>query len=144
MREFEAHLAEAGVSIDAFMVPDIRKYASRLIDRGENTMERFVALARYAYIAGLNEVYIYFTAMLGGREVLPSIASELATAAGEPVRDAVFDNVALPPLGSPPEEFPTVTARLVANLQSLGSSTCHRVLACNHHGIPLELSLIHI
>jgi hypothetical protein len=138
VREFEAYLADTGVSLASFTVPDLRNYASSLIDLNENTMERFLALARYAYVAGLNEVFIYFTAMLGGREVLPSIAAELAKVAGEQARDAIFTGVELPPLGSPPEQFPEVTARLVDRLLGLGQDTCHKVLACNHHGIPVE------
>jgi hypothetical protein len=70
--------------------------------------------------------------------VLPSIAKETASVAGETTRDEVFSDVELPPLGSPPEEFPEVTAHLVGKLLDLGRDTCHRILACNHHGIPLE------
>jgi hypothetical protein len=136
--EFEAYLAGRGVGIDSFTVADVRDYAATLIDGKKNTMERLLALARYAYAAGLNEVFIYFTAILGGREVLPSIAERLALIAGEQARDEVFRDIEAPPLGSPPEKFPPVTSLLVNRLLRLGPETCHAVLAHNHHRIPVE------
>ena len=138
VREFEAYLAEAGLSLDSFTVSDLKNYASRLIENQKNTMERFLALARYAYMAGLNEVFVYFTAILGGREVIPSISERLKSLAGEETRDNVFREIELPPLGSPPEELPEVTSRLLGRLQELGVETCRSVLAYNHHGIPHE------
>lgn len=138
VREFEGYLAEAGLSLDSFTVSDLKGYASRLIENRKNSMERFLALARYAYMAGLNEVFVYFTAMLGGREVLPSISERLTSLAGGETRDGVFEDIELPPLGSPPEEFPEVTSRLLGRLQELGVETCRSVLAYNHHGIPRE------
>jgi hypothetical protein len=136
--EFEAYLAEMGAGLDSFTVADLRNYVSKLIDAKKNSMERLLALARYAYMAGLNEVFIYFTAILGGREVLPSIAERVAVLAGEKARDEVFSDIEAPPLGSPPEEFPHVTNRLVGRLLDLGPKTCHDVLAYNHHGVPVE------
>ena len=78
VREFEAYLAEKGMGLESLTVTDLKNYIARLIDSNRNSMERLLALARYAYMAGLNEVFIYFTAILGGREVLPSIARRVA------------------------------------------------------------------
>jgi hypothetical protein len=138
VKEFGGYLAETGVGLESFTVTDLKNYAARLIAAEKNSMERLLALARYAYMAGLNEVFIYFTAILGGREVLPSIADRIAALAGEKIRDDIFEDLEPPALGSPPEEFPPVTARLIERLQKLGPETCHAVLAFNHHGVPKE------
>jgi hypothetical protein len=136
--DFEMYLAGAGKSLEQVEVDDIRGYLSGLIAEERNTWDRLVALARYLYITGENEAYIYFTAVLNGREVLPSISRRLAEIAGEETRRAVFEGVELPPLGCAPEAFPPVTALLMERLMALGPETCHRVLAGNHHGIPVE------
>lgn len=138
VKEFEAYLAETGVGLESLTLPDLKNYIARLIDARKNSMDRLLALARYAYMAGLNEVFIYFTAILGGREILPSIAERVATLAGDMTRDQIFKDIEVPPLGSPPEEFPPVTARLMDRLLELGPETCHAVLAHNHHGVPVE------
>ena len=106
VKEFERHLAAKGKGLDALDVSNVRQYAAILISEEKNTMERFLALARYVYMTGLNEVFIYFTAILNGREVLPSISGRLVSIAGEAARDKVFRDVDLPPLGSPPEAVP--------------------------------------
>jgi hypothetical protein len=138
VREFEEYLVGRGKGLESVVVHEVKEYASRLIAEKKNTMERFVALARYVYVMGFNEVYIYFTSILGGREVLPSISERLASVAGEAARDKVFEGIEAPPLGSPPDEFPGVTHRLVNRLRELDPETCHNVLAGNHHGVPVE------
>ena len=66
------------------------------------------------------------------------LAERLASIAGETARDEIFEGIEAPPLGSPPEKFPEVTSLLVERLQRLGAEACHRVLAGNHHRIPVE------
>lgn len=136
--EFEKHLIGKGKSLESADVSDVKEYTSLLMAENKNTMDRFIALARYVYMIGLNEVFIYFTSIIGGREVPPSISERLASVAGEKVRDEVFDGIEYPPLGSPPESFPQVTRLLVSRLLALGPEVCHNVLAGNHHGIPVE------
>jgi hypothetical protein len=138
VKEFEKYLAPRGKDLGTVDVDDIRAYAAELIADGKNTMDRFLALARYVYMVGLNDVYIYFTAILGGREVVASISDKLAAVAGEDTRNSVFEDILLPPLGSVPEEYPAVTARLVDRLQELGTAACREVLTDNHHGIPVQ------
>jgi hypothetical protein len=138
VREFEAHLIGTGKSLEAFSVSDLKEYVAGLVADEQNTMERLLALARYAYVTGLNTVFIYFTSIIGGREVVPSISEKLAAVAGEQTRDAVFDGLEMPPLGSPPDAYPRITDTLVGRLKDLGPETCYTVLADNHHGVPVE------
>ncbi len=138
VREFEMFLAGGGKSLEEAEVSDIKAYIAGLIARELNTWDRLVALARYFYIADDGDIYIYFTTILHGREVFPSIAKRLAEIAGEDVRDKVFEGLELPPLGSPPKATPAVTALLVERLMALGPGVAHKVLAGNHHGIPVE------
>jgi hypothetical protein len=138
VREFEEYLAGGAKTLEAFDVYDLKQYLAALVADEKNTMDRLLALARYTYMVGLTEVFIYFTSILGGREVLPSISERLASIAGDKARDKVFEGIEPPPLGSPPEEFPPVTSLLVTRLKGLGTETCHNVLAANHHGVPVE------
>jgi len=138
VKEFETYLRTRGSQLDSVAVEDVRAYALKLIAEGANTMDRFLALARYAYVTDSNEVYIYFTRILGGLEVLESISERLEALAGKEARATVFADIEIPPLGAPPEAYPPVTAKLVGRLQNLGPATCHRVLAGNHHRIPVE------
>ncbi len=136
---FEEFLAGKDRSLEEMTIDDVKEHISELIDQGQNTWERLTALARYSDMITKKEVYVYFTSVLGGRTVLPSISERLADLAGAETRDKIFTGIEAPPLGSPPEEFPRVTMRLVERLErELGSELCHDVLAGNHHRIPVE------
>jgi hypothetical protein len=120
-------------------VDDIKEYVSMLISQGKNSRDRLLAIARYCYLVKKHDVYIYFTSIVGGRTVLPSISERLARIAGEGERDIIFKGVEAPPLGAPPEEFPKVTGLLMERLESeLDQETRRKVLAGNHHKIPVE------
>jgi hypothetical protein len=137
--ELEDRLTEVGRDLDSASVEDYREHVSLLMSQGRNSMDRLLALARYSYLVKNNEAYVYFASILGGRSVLPSISERLASIAGEEARDRVFEGVEAPPLGSPPEEFPPVTRRLMSRLEAqLSQETCRRVLAWNHHRVPRE------
>jgi hypothetical protein len=139
VREYEEHLKARGASLEPMSVDDVREYVSQLISEDKNSMDRLRAIARYCFVTKMHDVYIYFTSILGGRTILPSISERLVQIAGEEKRAVVFEGLEAPPLGSPPEEFPKVTDLLMERLESeLDQSTCRKVLAGNHHRIPVE------
>ena len=139
VREYEGHLRARGASLESMAVDDVKEYVSLLISEGRNSMDRLLAIARYCYIAKKDDAYIYFTQIIGGRTVLPSISERLAHIAGEEKRDVVFEGVVAPPLGAPPEQFPRVTGLLMERLESeLDRETRRKVLAGNHHRVPVE------
>jgi hypothetical protein len=136
VREFERHLGrpyeEAGVE-------DVKDYISVLVSKGENSATRLLALARYSQYADMRDVWIYWAAVLGGRNIYPSIRERLQALAGEEAEDRVFGGLVTPPLGSPPEEYPEATAELMRRLGAeLSPEMYRRVLAGNHHRVPVE------
>jgi len=136
---FESELGAAGKSLESVFIDDLKGHLASLITKEENTYDRLIALARYFYATDRKDLYIYFTAVLGGRSVLPSISERLETLVDEETRMRVFDGVERPPLGSPPEMVPPVTRLLMDRLQAeLPQEVYRRVLAGNHHRIPLE------
>lgn len=137
--EFEKDMESKGGALASATIEDLKGYISLLMNRGENSMDRLLALARYCYMAKRNDLYIYFTSILGGRRVLPSISERLASLMGEQAKAKIFEGVETPPLGTPPEELPWPTKRLMDRLVAeLPPEVYRRVLAGNHHRIPLE------
>ncbi len=137
--EFEAHLATRGHDLASAPIGDLRVFLDALIRDGRNTRERLLDLARYCWHAKRNDFYIYFTAIFGGLGVYDSIAERLESIAGKAVREEVFQDIAMPPLGSPPEAYPPITRRLMERLeQKLSAEQVRTVLTGNNHGIPVE------
>ena len=137
--EFEGEMEAKGGTLESTTVEDLREHISLLMSRGENSLDRLLALARYCHVTKRNDLYVYFTSILGGRRVLPSISERLESLVGEEARAKIFEGVETPPLGTPPEELPLMTKRLMDRLEEeLPPEVYRRVLAGNHHRIPLE------
>jgi hypothetical protein len=127
------------VSLRAAGLGELKEYLSSLIDGGRNSMDRLLAIARYCYFAKKNEYYVYFTSILNGREILPLIGKKLVDVAGEETRHRIFDRFELPPLGSPPDDYPKLTKMILDKLEAeLPAATCREVLTGNYHEIPAE------
>ncbi|NOQ21828.1 MAG: hypothetical protein GQ565_04145 [Candidatus Aegiribacteria sp.] len=136
VKDFEEYLTKTDRDIDSVQIHSVKDYFTALIADEKNTMQRFRDLARYFYVTGQNEVYIYIISTISGREVFESISEKLVSKKDTDCRDRVFDGLEAPPLGSPPDTYPGNTCLLANRLMELGSDTCHEVLADNHHGIP--------
>jgi hypothetical protein len=138
-REFEEYLGKEKTSLDSAGLDALKDYVSLLIRQGKNSMDRLVAVARYCSFAGKNDFFIYLASILNAVEVLPDIGDRLATIAGEEVRSRVFQGFELPPLGSPQDEYPRLTRKIVDRMETeLPSEVCRKVLTWNYHGIPVE------
>jgi len=138
-REFLDYLKRKKVPLRAAGLDELKEYLSFLIDGGRNSMDRLLAIARYCYFAKKNDYYVYFTSILNGRDILPLIGKKLADVAGEKTRNRIFERFELPPLGSPPDDYPKLTKMIVDKLEAeLPAATCREVLTGNYHEIPAE------
>jgi hypothetical protein len=139
IREFEEYLKKKNTSFELAGLESLKDYISMLITEGKNSWERLLAIARYCNLAKKNDYYIYFTSILGARNVLPDIGERLASIKGEETRHKVFQGFTLPPLGSPPENYPRLTQKIIDKMETdLPSETCKKILTWNYHKMPVE------
>jgi len=135
----EEYFEDKGKKITEGKVEDFREYVAYLIEQEENSYDDLMPLGRYVYMLDMKEPWIYYAAILGGESILPSIRERLSELAGEDVCETVFSMVDEPPLGSDPEEYPPATKQLMDQLEKeLPQELYRKVLAGNHHRIPLE------
>ena len=130
---------EKGTIFENANVKDFKNYVSTLIDEGANDEETLVGLGRYVNYMNMKDAWIYFASILGGRKILPSISERLSLISGEAVKDKIFQEVDIPPLGSQPKMYLEATKSLMNELMhELNPSTYKRVLAGNHHKVPIK------
>ncbi len=135
---------ERGDALNECSVDDFRGYVANLMAKGENSYDDLVPVARYVNLLGMKEVYVYYASILGGAPIFPSIMQRLEDIAGKETRDRVFNNVIQPPLGSDPGAYPPATRQLMEQLErELPRDVYRRVLAGNHHRVPVEAFLEH-
>lgn len=139
VKEFEGYLEKKRMSFESAGLDTLKDYVSLLMEEGKNSRDRLVAIARYCNLTKKDDYYVYFASILGARNVLPDLGERLATIAGEETRRKVFQGVELPPLGSPPENYPRITRMIVNRLEAeLPSETCRKILTWNYHRVPAE------
>jgi len=97
VREFKEHLRKRKTPLRSVDLNALKEYISLLIKEGKNSRDRLVAIARYCYFTKKNDLYIYFTSILGAMNVLPDIGERLANIAGEKARRKIFHDFELPP-----------------------------------------------
>jgi len=139
VREFEKYLRKRKTTLKSTGPDVLRDYISLLIEEGKNSEDRLVAIARYCYVARKNDLYIYFTQILGASDVLPAIGERLAAIAGKAAQRRVFHDLEMPPLGSPQDSYPKLTKMVLDRMEAeLPAGTCREVLTWNYHNIPIE------
>lgn len=139
VKEFEHYLEGKDTTFESAGLKTLKDYVSLLVKEGKNSWERLVAIVRYCNLAKKNDYYIYFTSILGARNVLPDMGERLAAIAGEEARNRIFKGFALPPLGSPQEKYPSCTQQIMSKMEAeLPIETCKKILTWNYHKVPTE------
>jgi hypothetical protein len=100
-----------------------------LIDRGENSLENLKAIARYAWSVRNDSLYAAIFRMLDGYEAMDQLYKKLAAFAGEDLRDIIFEDMPLPPLGLSQQEKSRYTYRLINRMETIfEESTTREIL----------------
>jgi hypothetical protein len=142
VKQLEKYLAESDGDLSSVHLKDVKGYVKGLIDTGGNSADCILALARYFYITDKQDVYLYFTSVLGVVGVISSIKSRVSAFEGEETAETVFSGMEEPSLGSDIAEYPRFTAGLMQGLRKCMSPGRYRkALAGNNHGIPIEAML---
>jgi len=139
VKEFEQYLEAREESFDSVSVDMLKRYVALLVAEGKNSMDRLIAIARYCGFAKKKDLFIYVVSLVGAVEVLPGIGERLATIAGEEVQKRVFRGIKMPPLGSPQEDYPPLTHKIVERMEAeLPIEMCREILTWNYHKVPVE------
>lgn len=100
-----------------------------MIDRGENTIENLQTLLLYAISIDNKALYILLLQHLDGYEAFNNLHSKLAEVVGEDLRDIIFDEMTLPPLGMSAREKSIYAYRIMNRLEEIfEENTCRDVL----------------
>ncbi len=139
VRKLEEFLSAEGVLLSDADVERVRCYCNSLSADRDPPVDDFRAIARYFYLTGRSDIYLYFTPLFGGGGVLESIRDRAEELEGKDVAERVFSQVCIKPAGTPPEHLPPCAAKLMDNLiNELPPERYRKILAGNHHGIPKE------
>jgi hypothetical protein len=90
-----------------------------MIDRSENTLENLQTLLFYAKMIGNNDLFVLIFQHLDGYEVFDNLFNKLGNVVGEDLRDIIFEEMPLPPLGLSAREKSLYTYRAMNRLEEI-------------------------
>lgn len=107
----------------------VQSIVDGMIDRGENTLENLKALARYAKAIDNQDMYYTIFRLLDGHEAMDTLYMRLGSIVGEDLRDVIFEDLPLPPLGISQREKTRFAYRVMRSLEEIfEEQTCREVL----------------
>lgn len=134
--KLENCLAEKNTDLKRASLDQIKVYVEELAGIGASDLDSLIALARYFYLIGRKEIYIYFTQVLGGVGVIDNIRARMVSKAGEEKAEKVFLGLAEPPLGTSAEKRPKFICKLMERMESyFDAHSVQSILAGNNHGL---------
>jgi len=138
--EHEAGISKGG--LEEIPLAEVRKYMKNLVGQKISTLEGTLALARYFFLINRQDIYIYFTSLLGGLGVLENIIERAKQFVEEQKITELFDDFVMPQIGLEPTELQHFT-NIFMNLleQNLPLDTVKKILAGNNHGVSRDVFL---
>jgi len=131
-------LSMQGSSLDTATVDQIRTLLDLWIQDNTNDTESILALARYFYLTGHNDQYVYFTRLTGGMGVIENIKERFETILSSTLFDEAI-TVKQPPLGTDPAKVPAFTAAFMDQLEAVADEKQTQDILCgNNHGLSKE------
>ncbi|MHA2233559.1 MAG: hypothetical protein ACXAB4_13840, partial [Candidatus Hodarchaeales archaeon] len=109
-------LAKTENSAETATYDDLHSFSAHLIENSNNSYENYVALLRFGYFRKNNPLIIASMELVDGSEMIANFSQRLIEEYGENVRNEIFDNSPVPPLGLHPKKKPEITKKLVNRL----------------------------
>lgn len=116
VRDFDDFLSTAEKSVDAATYDDLHSFSAHLIEDGKNSFDNYVALLRFGYFRKNTPLIIATMELVDGREMIANFSKRLIEEFGENVRNKIFGDSPVPPLGLHPKQKPEITKKLVERL----------------------------
>jgi len=137
VERFESFLN--GTTLASATSNNAEEFIRIMLEEGTNTYDNFIHLLRYGYFIENNDLYISFLEPIDGGNVMEVLHKKLGEEVGEALRDDVFKDISLPPLGTPASEKPRITQSVMERMEAnIDSKTCQKVLTEVAHGLSTE------
>lgn len=139
VRDMETYLSLQNDNLDFPSEEKLDAYMRKLVEERQNQLPHILALARYYYIIDNKKIYIYYTGILGGLNVMESILNRARRYCSEEQYENLIKNLVLPEIGTPIADIPKFTADFMEKLkQNVPEGLYQKVLSGNNHQLSKE------
>ena len=114
-------------------------FSEQLIQQGQNTMDNYLALARFGLFTKNNELFVAILELLDGYESQENLYHKVTEMFGEKVRDEIFADIGIAPLGLPTRDKPGTMMPVIERLEAkIGNVECRALLGDSLRDLPTE------
>ncbi|MHA2249399.1 MAG: hypothetical protein ACXAD7_03505 [Candidatus Kariarchaeaceae archaeon] len=111
--EFIKFFSVLNISSEKVNYDEFYKFALYMIKQKLNTYDNFVHLLRFAHFKKNDEMIIAIMETVDGAEMMANFSQRLINEFSQEVRDELFGEFDVPPLGIHPKKRPEITIKLV-------------------------------
>jgi len=140
LNEFNKFLKKEKNDVDSIPTGGILNYTEYLVENERDYVLEFLrALLNYANFTKKNDCVVEIIDIVESFNAMDNLYLRIAEQFNEKVRDEIFENVNIPPLGVNPDKKPKITKVVMKRLEEkLGEEKTIELLAPCLHGRPLE------
>jgi hypothetical protein len=130
LNDFADYLSKSNKTLEDATYDDIHDFSAFLIENERNLFDNYIHLLRFGYFKKNNPIIIACMEIIDGEEVIRNFSNRLTSELSEDIRNKVFKDMEVPPLGLHPSKRPTLTKALVKNLiEELGEEKSEEFLS---------------
>ena len=140
LNEFNKYLEKKDLTVDSIPTGGILEYTEYVIENGsEKVLELLIALYHYAHFTKKYDYIIEITDIEESSNAMDNLYLRIAEQFDEKIRDEIFEDMDIPPLGVNPEKTPEFTKEIMKRLEhKLGVENTIKLLTPCLHGRPIE------
>ncbi|MFN2302374.1 MAG: hypothetical protein ACK2TV_01455, partial [Anaerolineales bacterium] len=97
----------------------VQEVVNELIDRGENSLDNLLTIARYAKAIKNQDLFISIFQLLDGYEAMDGLYEKVGAYVGEDLREIIFEDLPLPPLGLSNREKALYAFRIINRMEAI-------------------------
>ena len=142
LNEFSNFLKEDNNDIDSVPSGEIVKYADMIVEsKNEIVLDFLRALINYANFTKKYDYIVEIIDISESYNAMDNLYQRVAEQHGEQIRDDIFHNITIPPLGTHPEKKPEFTKIVLRRLEEkIGEEKTIELLKPCLHGRPGDLT----
>ena len=138
LRDYESYLEKENLTLDSINPKKLVEYTEYLVSANDESVLDFLrAILNYANYSKKNDFITETIDIAESYNAMDTLHSRIAEVHGEQVRDEIFRDLDIPPLGSHPEKKPKFTKNIMKRLEdNLGEENTIALLSPCLHGRP--------
>ncbi|MBY9001707.1 MAG: hypothetical protein KGD64_12390 [Candidatus Heimdallarchaeota archaeon] len=139
LTKFQAYLKSEEIQLETIPKGKIQEYTEKLVKEENSALNIIRVMFSLATFLQKHDYTIELIDIIESYNAMDNLYLRLAEQHGEDIRDRIFEDIHIPPIGSDPDKKPEITKKVIKRLEDeVGVEKTIDILAPCLHGRPIE------